>query len=212
MQDALKGLINTDANKALSSFSLLVGIPFPAPYDISEVRVEERREIGEMGVELQRASERALAVPRCHSTRCTQVYTLTARRLTVYTVASLLAPQPTLAASLYPQADFSVVRAASDTATPAHISFLLHGEVYRKGAHAEPPFPAPASLPDHDATLGGRMAEFIIHPFVIESLGEVFLKAGLAQVNITNSMIPANFPLQLNTSAFTDIAPGLAKA
>jgi hypothetical protein len=54
VQDALKGLINTNANKALSSFSLLVGIPFPAPYDISEVRVEEMREIGGMGAEVQR--------------------------------------------------------------------------------------------------------------------------------------------------------------
>ena len=145
VKKALTSLVDDDANKALASFSLLVPLPFPKPYDISEI-------------------------------------------------------------------DFSLVSATSGGAGAApapHLSLMLHGEAYHRNNHSEAPGP-PVGLPPCDADLGSRMAEVLLHPFAVESLGSVYVQAGMARVTVTSEMIPSSLPIKLNTSTFATIAPGLA--
>lgn len=110
--------------------------------------------------------------------------------------------------------DFGLLSATSRGAEFAapYVSVSLHGEAYRRGAHQEAPGVAPAvGLPPCDADLDTRMAQVLLHPFVVESLGSVFVAAGLAEISVNGDMIPPDVPIQLDTTSFSMFAPGLAE-
>merc|ERR1712226_788122 len=51
-----------------------------------------------------------------------------------------------------------------------------------------------------------------ISDYVLNTVSFVFFTENQMQITITDSMLPANAPLRLNTTYFTDLIPALAKA
>ncbi|XP_065839498.1 bactericidal permeability-increasing protein-like [Oscarella lobularis] len=73
---------------------------------------------------------------------------------------------------------------------------------------SEPPF-QPPSLPPANAVASFSMLSVWITDYVANTAGFVYQKAGLLQINVTQSTIPNSPFISLNTSSIKGFAPGL---
>jgi len=92
--------------------------------------------------------------------------------------------------------------------TPNYFTLLNLGEFYDIANPTEAPF-TPAPLPDVATT---EMAQVFISDFTLNSASYVLFTEGQMQTIITDSQLPPDAPLRLNTTYFTDLIPPLAKA
>lgn len=97
---------------------------------------------------------------------------------------------------------------AAPTITPNYFTLLNLGEFYDNTNPTEAPF-SPAALPD---TVTIEMAQVFISDFVLNSASYVLFTEGQMATIITDSQLPPDAPLRLNTTYFTDLIPPLEKA
>ncbi|XP_067856769.1 bactericidal permeability-increasing protein-like [Heptranchias perlo] len=106
----------------------------------------------------------------------------------------------------YAEIEYSLVNPIAITNIFMDLDFK--GEFYSVAQHKEPPFsPPPVSLPkqaDHMMYLG-------LSDFFANSAGFAYYGAGALQVNITDDMIPKQYPIRLNTSSFGALVPQVRK-
>lgn len=125
------------------------------------------------------------------------------------TVANQALAKLPLNISLGDNVDFDLGLLAPPVDTAAYLTTQHKGEFFYMKHPTDAPFvppsiDVPASLP--------RMMYVWVTTFLADSAGYVYGQAGVLDFTITNKMIPAAIPIQLNTSSFAAVAPGLAKA
>jgi len=82
----------------------------------------------------------------------------------------------------------------------------LKGEFFDLHAAVEAPFVAVAT-PNIVTTVD--MANVFITEYLAKTAGYAFFQVGALKYNVTEKEVPANSPIQLNTSSFQDLIPGL---
>ncbi|CAH2292157.1 bactericidal permeability-increasing [Pelobates cultripes] len=94
------------------------------------------------------------------------------------------------------------------TVTADYVDAQLKGEFFELSHRSTPPFsPPPLSLPDdHDL-----MVYFGASEYLFNSAGFVYQSAGALVFNVTDDMIPKDFSIRLNTSAFGALIPQISK-
>ncbi|KAM3923956.1 bactericidal permeability-increasing protein-like [Leptodactylus fuscus] len=84
----------------------------------------------------------------------------------------------------------------------------LKGEFFEQSHRSPPPFsPQPLSVPD-DHSL---MVYFAVSDYLFNTAGFVYQSAGKLIFNVTDDMIPKDFPVRLNTSSFGKMLPQISK-
>jgi len=127
----------------------------------------------------------------------------------INTVANQALAKLPLNISLGDGVDFDLGLLAAPKDTASYLTTQHKGEFFYMKNSTNAPFATPAiSVP---ATLP-RMMYIWITTFLADSAGYAYQLAGVLDFTITNSMIPSTIPIQLNTSCFATVAPGLAKA
>ncbi|CAJ0946779.1 unnamed protein product [Ranitomeya imitator] len=85
---------------------------------------------------------------------------------------------------------------------------LTSGEFFEQSQRTPPPFsPQPLSVPD-DHNL---MAYFAVSDYLFNTAVFVYQSAGKLIFNVTDDMIPKDFPVRLNTSSFGKMIPQISK-
>ncbi|XP_030641112.1 bactericidal permeability-increasing protein-like [Chanos chanos] len=94
------------------------------------------------------------------------------------------------------------------TVKGSHAQIDAKGAFYSRKNATEPPF-----SPDHfNLTVGrNRMIYFGASEFCVNTATFAYFTGGLLQINITDDMIPAQSPIQLNTSDFGELIPELPR-
>eukprot|EP00947_MAST-08B_sp_MAST-8B-sp1_P001397 g1397.t1 len=95
--------------------------------------------------------------------------------------------------------------ATADNALACGLSLSL-------GPFGEPPFAVPAPVAPSAAALAAHEVVATLTPAPLDGLLFAAYDMGAIDVILTQDMLPKGVPLTLNTSAFQDIAPGLASA
>ncbi|KAM4031611.1 bactericidal permeability-increasing protein-like [Anomaloglossus baeobatrachus] len=89
-----------------------------------------------------------------------------------------------------------------------YLDVQLKGEFFEQSKRTPPPFsPQPLSVPD-DHNL---MVYFAISDYLFNTAGFVYQSAGKLIFNVTDDMIPKDFPVRLNTSSFGNLIPQISK-
>ncbi|XP_069808040.1 bactericidal permeability-increasing protein-like [Dendropsophus ebraccatus] len=92
--------------------------------------------------------------------------------------------------------------------TAENLDVPLKGEFFERAHRSPPPFsPHPLSVPD-DHSL---MVYFAVSDYLFNTAGFVYQSAGKLVFNLTDDMIPKDFPVRLNTSSFGKMIPQLSK-
>lgn len=85
------------------------------------------------------------------------------------------------------------------------IAFPIHGLIPPQG------FPVPSlPVPSQDL-LNSKELLFVLDTFPLNNIFYIIWNAGILDVIVTPDMVPASLPIQLNTSTFSSIAPGMYK-
>jgi hypothetical protein len=88
------------------------------------------------------------------------------------------------------------------------IGLDLLGAIVNTATQQPAPFPSPA-IPHFSADSADHYVEIFLSPYVFESGFWVFQQAGLLHYTVNHNIIPSTFPIQLNTTAISIIAPGV---
>ncbi|XP_071968174.1 bactericidal permeability-increasing protein-like [Engystomops pustulosus] len=92
--------------------------------------------------------------------------------------------------------------------TAENLDVQLKGEFFERSHRSPPPFsPLPLSIPD-DHSL---MVYFAVSEYLFNTAGFVYQSAGKLIFNVTDDMIPKDFPVRLNTSSFGKMIPQISK-
>lgn len=92
--------------------------------------------------------------------------------------------------------------------TTESLDVQLKGEFFEQSHRSPPPFPPqPLSVPD-DHSL---MVYFAVSDYLFNTAGFVYQSAGKLIFNVTDEMIPKDFPVRLNTSSFGKMIPQISK-
>lgn len=94
------------------------------------------------------------------------------------------------------------------TFASGYIGADIEGGVVNKATKTPAPFPAP-SIPTFVNSSADHYIQIFLSPYVIESAVWVYQQAGLANATVHHDLIPASFPVQLNTTDLAIIAPGI---
>ncbi|XP_044153310.1 bactericidal permeability-increasing protein-like isoform X2 [Bufo gargarizans] len=92
--------------------------------------------------------------------------------------------------------------------TADSLDVQLKGEFFEQSHRSPPPFsPQPMSIPDEHSL----MVYFAISDYLFNTAAFVYQSAGKLIFNVTDDMIPRDFPVQLNTSSFGKLIPQISK-
>jgi len=89
-----------------------------------------------------------------------------------------------------------------------YIGIGLAGDIVNAKTKAAAPFPAPA-IPAFSNSSSEHFLQLFLSPYVIESAVWTYQQAGLVNYTVKHSVIPASFPVQLNTSDLAVVAPAI---
>ncbi|XP_056406435.1 bactericidal permeability-increasing protein-like [Hyla sarda] len=102
--------------------------------------------------------------------------------------------------------DYSLI--GPPAVTSENLDAQLKGEFFDQSHRSSPPFsPQPLSLPD-DHSL---MVYLAASDYLFNTAGFVYQSAGKLIFNVTDDMIPKDFPVRLNTTSFGKMIPQISK-
>jgi len=95
------------------------------------------------------------------------------------------------------------------TFAPGYIGIGVAGDIVNSKTKAPAPFPAP-TIPAFSNSSSAHFMQLFLSPYVIESAIWTYQQAGLVDYTVKHTIVPASFPIQLDTTALALVAPGIA--
>ncbi len=111
----------------------------------------------------------------------------------------------------YDISDIDFTLSDSPAFETGYIGIDVVGAVVNAQTKAPAPFPAP-TIPAFSSSSAAHYIQLFLSPYVLESAVWTFQQAGLVKFNVKHTLIPASFPVQLNTTDLALIAPGIKTA